>query len=112
MLLTAQRYPGVVERKWGLTLKLALCVNGIGELEMEHIDLSERNLRVLLSKLERFKAGDQTGCTIIKYANPTDPFCCSMDSIRVTAVPDESYYAVRNPGVMHPKDEPCEVTPS
>jgi hypothetical protein len=73
---------------------------------MEHIYLSERNLRALLSKVERFKAGDKTACTIIKYANPTDPFCCTMDSVQVTAVPDESYYVTRSPGEMHPKDAP------
>jgi hypothetical protein len=66
--------------------------------------LSERNLRILLSKLERYKAGDKTACTIIKYANPLDPYCSTIDEIAVIAVPDEKYYAAREPGVMKEMD--------
>lgn len=66
--------------------------------------LSERNLRVLLSKLERYKNGERTACTIIKYANPLDPYCSTIDEIAVIAVPDEKYYTTREPGVMLDKD--------
>jgi hypothetical protein len=60
-----------------------------------------------LSKLERFEAGDQTYCTIVKNANPLDPYCMvGMDSIEVIAVPDEKYYTKRDAGEMHPADTP------
>jgi hypothetical protein len=70
----------------------------------DRIYLSERNLRVLLSKLERYKAGDKTECTIVKYHNPRDPFCQTMDEIAVIAIPDNEYYVNREPGVMLDKD--------
>lgn len=66
--------------------------------------LSERNLRVLLSKLERYKAGDKTACTIIKHSNPLDPYCSTIDEIAVIAVPDEKYYAAREAGEMLEQD--------
>lgn len=68
------------------------------------IYLSERNLRTLLSKIERAKAGDTTACTLIKYANANDPFCQTIDQISVIAVPDDQYYASRSPGDVHPLD--------
>lgn len=73
---------------------------------MERIYLSERNLKTLLAKLERHKAGEATQCTLIKYANSTDPYCNSVDSVAVIAVPDEEFYATRQPGMVHPLDEP------
>jgi hypothetical protein len=69
------------------------------------IYLSKRNLLTLLSKLERFEKGEETKCTIIKNANPLDPYCQSMDQIAVIAIPDEHYYTKRNAGPMHPADE-------
>ena len=66
--------------------------------------LSERNLRVLLSKLERYKSGEKTACTIVKYANPLDPYCSTIDEVAVIAVPDESYYVNRQAGEMLEKD--------
>lgn len=72
----------------------------------EQIYLSRRNLLVLLSKLDRQAAGEDTACTIIKYRNETDPFYQSMDSVRVTAIEDEEYYTNRTPGHMNPLDEP------
>jgi hypothetical protein len=71
----------------------------------ERIYLSKRNLLTLLSKLERFEAGDQTACTIVKYANPRDPYCNTIDEVAVIAVPDEFFYVNRQPGPMHSKDE-------
>lgn len=62
--------------------------------------LSERNLRVLLSKLERYKNGEQTACTIVKHANHLDPYCSTIDEIAVIAIPDDQYYTKRPAGEM------------
>ena len=67
--------------------------------------LSRRNLLTLLSKLDRQAAGDATACAIIKYSNPTDPYCNTMDQVTVIAVPDDRFYTNRLPGAMHPLDE-------
>ena len=67
--------------------------------------LSRRNLLALLSKLDRQAAGDETACAIIKYNNPADLYCNTMDQVTVIAVADDKFYADRSPGVMHPADE-------
>ena len=67
--------------------------------------LSRRNLLSLLSKLDRQAAGDATACAIIKYSNPTDPYCNTIDQVMVVAVADDRFYANRAPGAMHPADE-------
>jgi hypothetical protein len=72
----------------------------------ERIYLSRRNLLTLLSKLDRFEQGQETRCAIVKYANPLDPYCNTIDEVMVIAVPDEKFYTQRAPGVMHPLDEP------
>jgi hypothetical protein len=72
---------------------------------MTTVYLSKRNLLTLLSKLERLEHGDETACTIIKYANPTDPYCNTIKEITVVAVPDEKFYTNRDSGAMHPMDE-------
>ena len=69
------------------------------------IYLSRRNLLALLSKLDRQEAGDETACAIVKYANPSDPYCNTIDQVMVIAVPDDEFYANRSPGIMHPLDE-------
>lgn len=69
------------------------------------IYLSKRNLLTLLSKLERLEAGEDTRCTIIKNANPLDPYCNTVDQVAIIAIPDEKFYVNRQPGAMHPKDE-------
>jgi hypothetical protein len=75
-------------------------------IDCEHrIYLSERNLRILLSKLERYKAGENTACAIVKRANHLDPYTCTMDEIAVIAIPDDKFYAARNPGSMLEVDE-------
>ena len=74
-------------------------------MKQHQIYLSRRNLLALLSKLDRLEAGDETACAIVKYANPTDPYCNTIDQVVVTAVADEEFYANRQPGVMHPLDE-------
>ena len=67
--------------------------------------LSRRNLLTLLSKLDRLEAGDETACAIVKSANPSDPYCNTMDQVTVIAVPDDEFYTNRSPGIMHPLDE-------
>jgi hypothetical protein len=67
--------------------------------------LSRRNLLALLSKLDRLENGDETACAIVKYANPTDPYCNTIDQVTVVAIPDEKFYTNRQPGAMHPLDE-------
>jgi hypothetical protein len=71
---------------------------------MEIIYLSERNLRTLLSKLERYKNGEETECLIIKYRNINDPVFQSMDAVCVVAVLDKEYYTNRKPGKVSYKD--------
>jgi hypothetical protein len=68
--------------------------------------LSRRNLLTLLSKLDRFEAGETTECSIIKYRNDCDPFQSTIDSVKVTAVADDAYYVGRAPGPVDPRDNP------
>jgi len=74
-------------------------------MKQHRIYLSRRNLLALLSKLDRQATGDATACAIIKYSNPTDPYCNTIDQVTVIAVPDEEFYTTRQPGAMHPADE-------
>ena len=74
-------------------------------MKQHQIYLSRRNLLTLLSKLDRQAAGDATACAIVKYSNPTDPYCNTIDQVTVVAVPDDEFYANRSAGVMHPLDE-------
>lgn len=76
----------------------------------EQIYLSRRNLLTLLSKLDRQRDGESTACTVIKFRNEADPYIQSMDTIAVTAVEDDVYYAKRNAGPMHPDDEVAIAT--
>lgn len=73
---------------------------------MEQVYLSRRNLLTLLSKLDRSKAGESTACTIIKNDNVHPKYPQTMPSIMVTALEDEAYYTERQPGPVHPADEP------
>lgn len=72
------------------------------------IYLSKRNLLTLLSKVERFERGEETKCSLIKYKNELDPYCLEIgsDSVMVIAIPDEKYYAGREAGPVHVKDDP------
>ena len=74
-------------------------------MKQHQIYLSRRNLLVLLSKLDRLENGDETACAIVKSANPTDPYCNTIDQVMVIAIPDEKFYTNRSPGAMHPLDE-------
>jgi hypothetical protein len=73
---------------------------------MEQIFLSRRNLLALLSKLDRQKAGDSTFCTIIKRDNLHPIYSQTIPEIAITAVEDEDYYIDRDPGIIHPSDNP------
>ena len=67
----------------------------------ETVYLSRRNLLTLLNKLDR--AGSKA--TIIKYDTTHKEYPCSSVTV-VIAVEDNEYYTDREPGPMHPKDEP------
>lgn len=69
---------------------------------MHQLFLSERNLRTLLDKLERYKKGEPTFASIIKHGNNPDDvgeYTSTIDFL-VTALPDHIYYAKREPGLM------------
>lgn len=71
--------------------------------------LSRRNLLTLLSKLDRYAAGDHTNCAIIKRSSHLDPYCLDLQGetdIMVIAIPDDKYYTEREPGEVHPLDTP------
>lgn len=70
--------------------------------------LSRRNLLVLLSKLDRKAAGENTACTLIKNQQPSESYQQTMKSISVTAVEDDVYYGEqeRGPGPVLMIDEP------
>lgn len=72
---------------------------------METVYLTRRNLLTLLSKLDRKARGEQTECTLIKMDTVHPTYPCSAE-IEVIAVSDEEYYTDRQPGAVHPKDEP------
>jgi len=72
---------------------------------VEKVYLSRKNLQTLLSKLDRKKRGDYTHCTLVKCDTVHPKYSQTMKEIAITAVEDKDYYADRNPGVVHPKDE-------
>jgi hypothetical protein len=73
---------------------------------MEQVFLSRRNLLVLLSKLDRKRAGEQTACTLIKNDDQHSKYPQTMPSVSITAVEDDEYYTTRAPGEVFPSDEP------
>ena len=73
---------------------------------MEQVFLSRRNLLTLLSKLDRSKRGEVTDCTIIKKDASHKKYPQTAPYIMVMAVEDEDYYTDRDPGSVHPKDDP------
>ena len=58
------------------------------------ITLSRRNLLVLLAKLDRVAAGDESHCSIVKG-----------NGVEIHAEEDSVHYANRTPGAMLSKDE-------
>jgi hypothetical protein len=95
------------------------------------IYLSQRNVKALLSKLDRRQVGEDTACAIVKHAQDDEdcPFNQSLPEVLVTAVEnsawrgrkynftlfntdvlvvdDEAYYGAqgRAAGAMHERDE-------
>lgn len=67
--------------------------------------LSRRNLLTLLNKLDRVKAGGESGCTIIKNDTQHPEYPCSTRTI-ISAVEDDEYYSGREAGAVLPIDEP------
>lgn len=78
----------------------------MNELPKSVLYLSERNLRALLSKLERKKKGDDTACAIVKYQDKNSKYKNSSKAIRVVAITDEEAYTNREPGYMLELDVP------
>lgn len=66
------------------------------------ITLSRRNLLTLLSKLDRKAAGEETVCALVKYVSMGQ----AALGIMIVAAEDSEVYKDREPGVVHPKDEP------
>lgn len=66
--------------------------------------LSRRNLLTLLSKLDRQLAGEDTACTLFKPVSSNDKY--PHDAFTVVAVEDHDYYSDREPGDVHPADDP------
>ncbi len=77
---------------------------GERESDVQTVYLTRRNLLTLLSKLDRAKAGEQTHKTIVKNDVRHKKYPCS-DVIECIAVEDEDYYAERNPGFVHERDD-------
>lgn len=74
---------------------------------MNIVYLSRRNLLTLLSKLDRVaQGGSISELTLIKRDTTHPKYPQTMDQICVVAVEDEDYYSSRNPGIVHPSDEP------
>lgn len=73
---------------------------------METVYLSRRNLLSLMSKLERQRNGEHTNCMIIKRDNVHPKYPQTMPAIAVVVVEDDDYYSGRDPGPIHPKDDP------
>ena len=72
---------------------------------MQKLYLTRRNLLILLSKLDRKKAGEQTERTLLKCDTTHPKFPCT-DIISVTALEDAEYYTEREAGIVLPADEP------
>lgn len=72
---------------------------------MKQIYLTRRNLLTLLNKLDRQRAGDATYCTIVKSDTAHIKYPIP-EEMMITAVEDEDYYDEREPGPVHPSDEP------
>lgn len=71
---------------------------------MEQIFLTRRNLKALLSKLDRHASGDQTFCTIVKFDMTHLKYPCTVQTA-ITAVEDADYYTDREAGAVFPEDD-------
>jgi hypothetical protein len=76
--------------------------------KMIQLYLTRRNLLTLLSKLDRNKIlRTASACTILKRdtQHPKYPL---KEPIAITALENADYYTDREPGKVHPEDEPKE----
>lgn len=72
---------------------------------MKTIYLTRRNLLTLINKLDRQARGDATHCAVIK--NDTAHTKYPMpEAMMLVAIEDEDYYDEREPGPVHPSDDP------
>lgn len=71
---------------------------------MNKVYLSRKNLKALLSKLDRRAKGETTACTVIKNDTVHPVYPQTMPEIAVIAVEDEEYYTDRPAGLVHPAD--------
>ena len=62
--------------------------------------LSRRNLRALLTKLNKARRGEPTYCTIVKGDTEHPKYPQTLPEVYVTAVEDSEYYTDRQPGIM------------
>jgi hypothetical protein len=73
---------------------------------MQRVYLTRRNLTSLLSKLDRnVMLPGSSACTIIK-TDTVHPKYPASEPIEVIALEDAEYYIDREPGVVHPADDP------
>jgi hypothetical protein len=74
---------------------------------MVRLYLSRRNLQSLLNKLDRnVKEPGSSACMLVKNDTLHPHYPASHKDIQVIAVEDSDYYIDREPGVVHPADEP------
>jgi hypothetical protein len=71
---------------------------------MNKVYLSRKNLKALLSKLDRRAKGETTMCTIIKNDTVHPVYPQTMPKIAVIAVEDKEYYIDRPAGEVYPSD--------
>lgn len=101
-----------------IELNHLLLGESIGGDENGRLYLSERNVRVLISKLLRAENGEYTARTLIKNDTAHASYPCSESFIVtalgipvsgprpiITCIPDNLYYIDREPGQMHDADE-------
>jgi hypothetical protein len=72
---------------------------------MNRVYLTRHNLLTLLNKLDRQKAGGATMCTIVKSDTAHKKYPITVETA-IIAVEDEDYYDEREPGPVHPLDDP------
>jgi len=89
--------------------------------EVQTIYITRRNIKTLLSKLNRAEAGEPTACTVIKRDTEHATYPCSceamltaltavdrvplgIDGAIIYALEDDEYYVDREPGPVHHRD--------
>lgn len=74
--------------------------------DVVQVYLTRRNLLTLLSKLDRVKNGEESQRTIGKHDTKHKKYPQTHRAIYITAVEDADYYSDRDPGPVHPMDNP------